>query len=346
VALEGEGPAGGLTEALDIELIGAYVLMDQRLKDPPLSASDKERLRADPAAREALAAEMVERAIERLPDELPERLRRAPSERERDKLGELANELVGQLEARGSRHRYQAQRSPEHSSDAKIIDQTSAAGERINGFAPAHKALVESSQKRIVIENPYVVLTEEMMEALDGAAKRGVQIDIITNSPLSTDSATTQAFFLEDWPYILARCPTARIFVATGDRKFHGKSAVIDDQQSLITTYNLDLLSGYVNSEVGAVVDSKAMASELTRDFEADLANPEYGFLEYTIEKDADGKPVLRDGKPIPTFGPEDHLPQEVLDEYKGKRKLWGKTLREKVGYFEPPRHPPLSFED
>ena len=44
------------------------------------------------------------------------------------------------------------------------------------------------------------------------------------------------------------------VFVATGDRKFHGKSAVIDDDQSVVSTYNLDLLSGFVNGEVGAVV--------------------------------------------------------------------------------------------
>src|SRR6476661_7796006 len=109
-----------------------------------------------------------------------------------------------------------------------------------------------------------------MMKALEHASARGVEIDIITNSPLSTDSDVTQAFFLEDWQTILARCPTAHIYVATGHQKFHTKSAVVDGEDAFVSTYNLDLLSGYVNSEVGAIVKSKDFAGDLLRAFNDD----------------------------------------------------------------------------
>src|SRR5262249_24372589 len=163
------------------------------------------------------------------------------------------------------------------------------------------------ARKRIVIQNPYVVLTRQMLDVLERASRRGVEITIITNSPMSTDSAVTQAFFLEDWPLILARVPTARIFVATGDRKFHGKSSVFDDDKVAVTTYNLDLLLGFVNGEIGAVAKSKELARDLLQAFDDDLKSKSNGFLEYTIEKSEGGKPLFKDGKPVVKFGPENH---------------------------------------
>jgi phosphatidylserine/phosphatidylglycerophosphate/cardiolipin synthase-like enzyme len=178
-----------------------------------------------------------------------------------------------------------------------------------------------------------------MLDTMERAAKRGVEITIYTNSPLSTDSDVTQAFFLEDWQTILVRVPTARIFVATGDRKFHGKSAVIDDDETVVSTYNLDLLSGFVNGEVGAVTRSTELANDLLAAYADDLKNPANGFIEYTIEKDAQGNAVLKDGKPVRKFGPEDHLPQDVLETYSKKRHLWGEQLRSWLPYFKPLRH-------
>jgi phosphatidylserine/phosphatidylglycerophosphate/cardiolipin synthase-like enzyme len=364
VEMTGAGPAKGLQAAFDaevgtgkvakpvyaetfnwskkdVQLIGAYEMMNIWLNDPAMSAADKAATRKNPAAMKALAADLVNRAVAKINDDLPPNLRRKPDSSDMEKLNELATQLTEQLEARGSRKAYLANTPADHAGDVKIIDKTSkAAAKTFDGIGPALKKMVESAQKHIVIENPYVVLTEDMMKALESASKRGVKIDIITNSPLSTDSAVTQAFFLEDWQNVLARCDNARIFVATGGRKFHTKSAVADGEQAFVSTYNLDLLSNKVNSEVGAVVRSKELASDLLREFDNDKADPANGFLEYTIKKDADGKAILKDGKPVPQFGPENHLPADVLEVYRGKRKTWGHTLRDNLPYFKPLRHP------
>lgn len=358
VSLEGEGPAKALTASFDaelndsfarrvkpdrfgnwvkrdLELVGAYEMMDLWLKAPAFSAEDKALLRKEPSLKGAIVEGLVNQTVARLS--------RAPNGRELEFLKKNAASLVDHLEARGSRPAFEARKLEAHESETKILDQTSAAGTRVNDFAGALTSLIDAATKRVVIENPYVVLTEDMMKAMERAAKRGVEIIIGTNSPLSTDSAVTQAFFLEDWAYVLARIPGSRIFVATGDRKFHGKSAIIDDEISLVTTYNLDLLSGNVNSEVGAAVKSKAFAKDLMDAFLADKDNPKNGVLEYTIQKDAHGGAVLKDGKPVPTFGPEDHLPKAILEDYAKRRKLWAHTLRDNVPYLAPLRHPQLT---
>jgi cardiolipin synthase C len=357
VAMDGAGAAKAMTAAFDAELhgpyarpvsadrlgnwdkkdnqlLGAYHMMDMWLKDAPLSQADKDAARASPEAQQKFANDLVARTLAKLP--------RAASSSDREFLVENAKQLVTHLEARGSRHTYEATREAVRSADSKVIDQTSAAGERVNDMGAAMMTLVRGAQKSIVIENPYVVLTEDMVQAMEDAAKRGVKIEIITNSPLSTDSDVTQAFFLEDFAYLLARVPTARVWVTTGETKFHGKSAVIDEEISLVTTYNLDLLSGYVNSEVGAVLKSKDFARDLLSSFERDRADPRHNMLEYTIQRDANGKAVLVDGKPVVTFGPEHHLPKDLLETYAKKRKTWGETLRENIPYLAPLRHPGL----
>lgn len=362
VSLSGEFTARGLTKAFelefdnkdisvpvkkdmfgnwdkkDIQLIGTAKMMDWWLKAPPFSEAEKARLRADPAARSAVAAELVEKAIAALPAFID----RKPSDKDRKFLLAQGEQLAGQVETRGSNRTFHSGALPERQTEAKVIDQTSAANGRINGMATAMTDMIRAAKTRVVIENPYVVLTEAMLVEIEAASKRGVKIDIITNSPLSTDSAQTQAFFLEDWPMILARAPNARVFVATGERKFHTKSAVVDGTDAFISTYNLDLLSGYVNSELGAVVKSTQLAQDLLGELDKDLADPVNGFLEYKIERNPDGSAVLKDGNPVIEFGPDDHLPKEVLEDYKGRRKLWGKTLRENVRYLAPLRHPKL----
>ena len=366
LALEGVGVAQALTQAFaselagdhvhrvkadrlgnwtrrDIDLVGAYAMMDLWLKGPPLSETETAAVRDEPALRQTMAEALVERTIARLATDLPAALFREPDDREREFLHDNALALVRHAEACGSATTLLTQRAPERDGIAKILDQTSVAGTRVNDFARSITMLIDAATRDVVLENPYVVLTEEMVLAMEAAAGRGVRIDIITNSPLSTDSTVTQAFFLEDWAYMMARIPTLRIYVITGSRKFHSKAAVIDGQISLVTTYNLDLLSGYVNSEVGAAVQSEELAADLLAAFRADLADPDNGVLEYRIVRKEDGAPRLKDGQPVPLFGPEHHLPQEVLDDYCRLRKLWSHTLRSHVPYLAPLRHPPLA---
>jgi hypothetical protein len=87
------------------------------------------------------------------------------------------------------------------------------------------------------------------------------------------------------------------------------------------------------------VVKSKELASDLLGAFEHDKADPANGFIEYTIKKDADGKAVLENGQPVTVFGPENHLPADVLETYRKKSNLWGNFVRNNIPQFKPLRH-------
>ncbi len=349
--LAGEGAAGALTAAFeaefrkssvvatvrrdvrnhvrrDLELIGAYCLMDIVLEGGPLGEDEKNRRRADAVHREEVARDLVDRVRDRLPSE---GIDRAASRQELGHLAVLALELAGYPELWGSARGWREARDgvvPCHDCCVKIIDQTARSGGRVNRFAATLVGLVNGAQSNVMIENPYVVLTEEMLATLEAAARRGVQVWIGTNSWISTDSPVTQGFFLEDWMYILARVPTARIFVTTGQARLHAKVATFDDEVTLVSTYNMDFLSGFVNGEVGAVVWSREFTRSARDAFMADFGlggaagDQRADVEEYRIRWDPDGLPRLTDGRLTPERGPEHHLGPHVQRQYLPWRRL------------------------
>ncbi|NLI78380.1 MAG: phosphatidylserine/phosphatidylglycerophosphate/cardiolipin synthase family protein [Candidatus Riflebacteria bacterium] len=181
-----------------------------------------------------------------------------------------------------------------HVAAVKIIDKHSLFGER-NDITDQLVKFIDGARQEIIIQNPYVVLTERAEAALKRAAKRGVRIYIHTNSPASTDSLATQAMFYGDWKRILKEIHTCRIFTYYGKRKLHAKNFCFDGKLGIIGTYNMDYMSEDINSEVVAAIKSTAFARELRTEIFGDIAQSK----EYKISVDANGKVHA-------VFGPDD----------------------------------------
>lgn len=289
----------------DMVMIGAAVMMDQWLNAKVRSPAEKARLRDDAEYRKAQAETLMNAALAKLPEH---GIDRKAGFLDLLNLRRLARELTGYAELKGAARGFDPKEGLHANQEIKAIDRTSAVVKNADDLTAALGALAAGAKKRILIQNPYVVLTSKAVQALEAAGNRGVTIDLLTNSPDSSDSVLTQAFFLEDWPRILARIPNMRIFVLTGEQKLHAKVATADDVVSVVGSYNLDLLSEQVNGEVAALTWSEALAKDIRKSFENDLRNPAHRVVEYTIQRDELGRPILDDGEPIVTFGPENHM--------------------------------------
>lgn len=300
----------------DLELVAAYIMMDAWLRAGPVSAAQAQQLRTDRKAREPFVAELMRRIDARLG---AEGITRRPNLWDRRNLEKWAEELCGYPLLRGRTGDPLGGITPDV--EVKILDRTSASGVNPGGLNDELIALAAGARKRLVIENPYVVLSGRAIEALRTASDHGVEIYLLTNSPASTDSALTQAFFIEAWPMVEAQVPKLRVFVMSGKRKLHAKCAVMDDVLSFVSTYNLDFISAHVNSEVGAAVWSAPLAAELTRSVRSDLFDPSNMVKEYTIQRDSAGNPVMSGGQPVITYGAQNHLAPEVWERYKRLRR-------------------------
>lgn len=140
-------------------------------------------------------------------------------------------------------------------------------------------AAIMQAQREVIIVNPYVIPSEELMNAIISSARRGVHIKILTNSLASGDTPTVQevgrtyykSLILAtqpstQWPY---SSPVA-IYEWGGDSvfkngfsNFHAKYVIVDRQTALLGSFNLDPRSAVWNSEVLYETDAPLLVAQL-----------------------------------------------------------------------------------
>ncbi|OGI59087.1 MAG: cardiolipin synthase [Candidatus Muproteobacteria bacterium RBG_19FT_COMBO_61_10] len=149
--------------------------------------------------------------------------------------------------------------------------------------------LIQDAQDHIVIQSPYLVLSDEAMDLFRKTLARGVRVRINTNSLASTDNL--QAFSgyrnqrrklldlgLAIYEYkpnpevqrqLLLRHAAARgpapVFA------LHAKTMVVDARRVYIGTFNLDPRSENLNTEVGVIIHDPALASTVEAAIETDM---------------------------------------------------------------------------
>jgi len=131
----------------------------------------------------------------------------------------------------------------------------------------AYVHLFNTAKKSILIENSYILLDESLSKALIAAARRGVEITIVTNCEKTNDvfemAPLTRATYL---PLLEAGI---KIYewqgIVPGKGSVHAKYAVFDEDISIVGSYNLDPRSTFLNSEDIVVIRSQKTADELKR---------------------------------------------------------------------------------
>lgn len=149
--------------------------------------------------------------------------------------------------------------------------------------------LVESARESIVIQTPYLVLSDDARELFKKTIGRGVRVRINTNSLASTDNL--QAFSgyrqqrndllkmgLEIYEYKpdpeTQKQVTQRIAEKDGKPPvfaLHAKTMVVDTKIVYIGTFNVDPRSENLNTEVGVIVPNEALARAVETSIEKDM---------------------------------------------------------------------------
>ena len=150
--------------------------------------------------------------------------------------------------------------------------------------------LVEKAKKSIVIQSPYLVLSEEAIALFRRCIARGVTVRINTNSLASTDNLQAfsgyrnqrkrllemgiQIYECKPKPdiqqKIMQKIPAAR--GKTPIFSLHAKTMVIDKEIVFIGTFNLDPRSENLNTEAGAIIRNSELARRINDVIEIDMA--------------------------------------------------------------------------
>ena len=122
--------------------------------------------------------------------------------------------------------------------------------------------LASKANESVVIENPYLVITDQMMADFKAIIDKGVKIRILTNSLRSTDGIPAQAGYIGRKKE-LVQMGIELWELYTPTLAAHLKSAVIDGKTAIIGSYNLDKLSANQNLEDIVYIEDENIAHEI-----------------------------------------------------------------------------------
>ena len=150
--------------------------------------------------------------------------------------------------------------------------------------ASALARLVAEARTRIVIQSPYLVMSDAALALFRETTARGVKVRVSTNSLASTDNI--QAFsgyrnqrsrLLEMGLQIFEYRPDAKVQRLTAPQAkapvfaLHAKTMVIDSSVLYIGTFNFDPRSENLNTEVGVILRDARLARAVEVAIETDL---------------------------------------------------------------------------
>ncbi len=153
------------------------------------------------------------------------------------------------------------------------------------------KPYFDQTKNELVIVSPYFVPGKKGAAYLGDLARRGIKVRILTNSLASTDVPAVHAGYRKYRKALvtsgveLYEVDSTTKKLAGRDVKWlggssktslHAKSFVFDRQQAFIGSYNFDPRSAFENTEVGIVVNSPVIATELASIFDKRLNKAVY----------------------------------------------------------------------
>ncbi len=149
--------------------------------------------------------------------------------------------------------------------------------------------LIGRAREEVMIQSPYLVLSDKALGLFRRALARGVRVRVSTNSLASTDNIHAFSGYRNQRDELLAMGmeifeykPDPEIQLrlmqrigATAARPVfavHAKTLVIDGETAGIGTFNLDPRSENLNTEVGVIIRNAALAQKVRAAIEADMS--------------------------------------------------------------------------
>jgi putative cardiolipin synthase len=145
-------------------------------------------------------------------------------------------------------------------------------------------------QKTFDLVSPYFVPGEEGTAALESLAKRGVQVRVLTNSLAATDVIPTHAGYAKRRHALLAagvQLYELKSTAANASREnhletsssssaLHAKTFAVDRSRIFVGSFNFDQRSALLNTEMGFVIQSPALAQRLGAFFDTEVPRIAY----------------------------------------------------------------------
>ena len=170
--------------------------------------------------------------------------------------------------------------------------------------------LIQQAKHSVTIQTPYLVTTDLGKSILKALVDRGVEVKILTNSLASNDNFEAFSGYQRDRKKLLQT--GVKIFEFKPDAKIrqkvmskemtqqltkdpiftlHAKSMVIDDDITVIGTFNLDPRSANLNTESITIIPSRKVSKEVKTMMDIEMSAD--NAWETTLDWNPDGEVEL-----------------------------------------------------
>ena len=149
--------------------------------------------------------------------------------------------------------------------------------------------LVDTAADHVVIQSPYLVLSDNAMDLFKRISARGVRVRISTNSLASSDNIQASSGYRNQRDALLkmglgiyeykpdpeVQQQLMRRLAAAKEKPpvfaLHAKTMVVDSKVVYIGTFNFDPRSENLNTEVGVIIRNEALARKVEAAIETDM---------------------------------------------------------------------------
>ncbi len=152
--------------------------------------------------------------------------------------------------------------------DSRIVAARNAPGRMLFPVRGVYLEAIDRATTRVWITQAYFIPDAEILGALIHAARRGVDVKLVT--PEFSNHVLADWIARGYYTELLRGGVEIHLFQGA---MVHAKTAVVDGRWTTVGTANIDRLSLFGNYEINLEIDDPGQAAHMERVFEADLTN-------------------------------------------------------------------------
>lgn len=115
--------------------------------------------------------------------------------------------------------------------------------------------------KEVMIQTPYIICNQKMYNSLKALDQQGTQVKVITNAVETGANFNGCVDYMNQKKNILKT--GTEVYEYAGEQSTHTKTVLIDDNISVIGSFNMDMRSTYLDTEMMLVIRSNELNEQL-----------------------------------------------------------------------------------
>lgn len=121
--------------------------------------------------------------------------------------------------------------------------------------------LMREAEDSVILHTPYAVCNQDMYNDLTLIAESVPSFSLVLNSVENGDNLMASSDYLRNKKKLVET--GVSLWEYNGGESYHGKSIVIDDDLTIVGSFNWDMRSAYLDTELMLVVDSAGLNAQL-----------------------------------------------------------------------------------